>query len=620
MLSFFPRCYDDELLYSVLSRYHLRSGNHSFKRTIMELFSIDSLIPTSDLPCNLVELCKNIGFLYDPIYLRDNHTLLPYYRPFLKESIVEKVENMMLYEKGSSLHMSLGIMGSNIPFPKNLKYCLDCYNQDQLRYGEPYWHRSHQLPGVYICPIHNSQLVCSDVSFKIQSTRQKFYALSEVDIVEPYEGLLHHFEILKFISNESQALLKLNLDVIGLKNLRNYYLMKLKEYSYTTTSSRVNMAKFVPQFISKFGRDALKLLECNINSDDQDTWLHKVLRKPRVSCHPLRHLLLLYYFNTNISSYRIVKKHSNLFFNDPPYPCLNKASDHFGKAIVTNIKEKFDRKNGQPIGIFTCKCGFVYTRVGPERCYSDRYTKRRIISFGDIWISKVKYLYAKGDSIYKIAKKLEVDYNTVKSIIQRKDIVEKPNQVNNSAYNRKFEYRGRWIHHKENGIGLSRTELRKSLPSVYIWLYRNDREWLFKNLPPKLKPVCKKNIINWENRDNDIFLLINNEFLKLINTVPLVRITKSKIGRAVGKISLLEKHLDKLPKSRKLLEEVTETVEEFRIRRVRHAAKSLRNKHSRITRWKLVRAANLPQNFGINVNEIISEELKKNKNNQFDIS
>lgn len=57
MLGFFPTPYPDELLYSVVARYHLRSGNKSFQKTHEELFE------TTELQQNKIILPNNLNFL-----------------------------------------------------------------------------------------------------------------------------------------------------------------------------------------------------------------------------------------------------------------------------------------------------------------------------------------------------------------------------------------------------------------------------------------------------------------------------------------------------------------------------------------------------------------------------
>ena len=70
-----------------------------------------------------------------------------------------------------------------------------------------------------------------------------------------------------------------------------------------------------------------------------------------------------------------------------------------------------------------------------------------------------------------------------------------------------------------------------------------------------------------------------------------VRITVSKIGTTIGLKALLEKHLDKLPQTKAYLESVTETVEEFQIRRIEWAIRELDRRGEEKKDWKILRLA-----------------------------
>ncbi len=72
-----------------------------------------------------------------------------------------------------------------------------------------------------------------------------------------------------------------------------------------------------------------------------------------------------------------------------------------------------------------------------------------------------------------------------------------------------------------------------------------------------------------------------------------VRITVSKIGTTIGLKALLEKHLDKLPQTKAYLESVTETVEEFQIRRIEWAIRELDRRGEEKKDWKILRLAGL---------------------------
>ncbi len=71
------------------------------------------------------------------------------------------------------------------------------------------------------------------------------------------------------------------------------------------------------------------------------------------------------------------------------------------------------------------------------------------------------------------------------------------------------------------------------------------------------------------------------------------RVTVTAIGRALGKQSLFEAALAKLPLTRSVIKSVLESGEDFAVRRVHSAAQKLRLPGAAFPRWKLVRAAGL---------------------------
>lgn len=98
MLSFFPIPYLDELLYSVLCRYHLRSGNRSFRQTKLDLFkTAGNKQYYLGLPNNLATLVHQLPFGSNLTLnqLLQEHTLFPYYRTFLTNREVKRLRKKM---------------------------------------------------------------------------------------------------------------------------------------------------------------------------------------------------------------------------------------------------------------------------------------------------------------------------------------------------------------------------------------------------------------------------------------------------------------------------------------------------------------------------------------------
>ncbi|WP_335342199.1 TniQ family protein [Pseudoflavonifractor phocaeensis] len=88
MLTYFPTPYPGEWWYSVLCRYHVRSGNPKHATTINELYGgrpmvHGRLIPGGDCAAILSNLPPGVLSIDDVLA---NHTLLPYYTRFFQRT------------------------------------------------------------------------------------------------------------------------------------------------------------------------------------------------------------------------------------------------------------------------------------------------------------------------------------------------------------------------------------------------------------------------------------------------------------------------------------------------------------------------------------------------------
>lgn len=159
MISFFPTPYPDELWYSVICRYHIRSGNPCIKYTLNELYGTHyynaSLFLCGPVLHLLALLPKNTLSVEQVIF---DHTLFPYYARFFTISRKKSSYKYTLLGDSRAIHR-LGIYQSKGNKFSTLRYCPLCLQEDFNKYGEPYWHRLHQLPEMSICPRHRCWLV-----------------------------------------------------------------------------------------------------------------------------------------------------------------------------------------------------------------------------------------------------------------------------------------------------------------------------------------------------------------------------------------------------------------------------------------------------------------------------
>lgn len=194
MLTYFPMPYPDEWWYSVLCRYHVRSGRQKVATTLRELygehpFIHGRLFPGGDCYAVLKQLPKCVITL-EAVLLE--HTLMPYYLRFHSPEKKQAVfRNLMAGKSG-------GLTSIQIQTPdgkQGLKFCPTCYTEDVETYGEPYWHREHQIPLMPLCPRHGYHLQL--VEIPLSRLSEVFLPLSSTDVVnganpeeKPWEPLL----------------------------------------------------------------------------------------------------------------------------------------------------------------------------------------------------------------------------------------------------------------------------------------------------------------------------------------------------------------------------------------------------------------------------------------------
>src|ERR1041384_926910 len=155
MIALAPRLYPDELLYSFCSRYHELMGYRSRESTGRDLFKRGVVKVAFDFPSGLRTLTQATSWSdWKTVdQLIDSHSLLPFYAAFVLPRKLSHIRASMAGDGGGAIHSSLGVLTHYIRSEK-FRYCSRCVESDRSKFGETYWHRLHQLPGIDACPFH----------------------------------------------------------------------------------------------------------------------------------------------------------------------------------------------------------------------------------------------------------------------------------------------------------------------------------------------------------------------------------------------------------------------------------------------------------------------------------
>lgn len=151
MFSFFLTPYPDESLYSLVVRYHFRSGNRTISQTMDGLFHRKR---QRKLEMLLEQDFQGILAQHTPFYLNT---------VFMSEEKRNACYRWIIQSGQNAMVTTLGLVDE---FPKGttyLRYCPQCSVADLQMCRESYWHRTHQIPGVLYCSQHGCRLLDSRV-------------------------------------------------------------------------------------------------------------------------------------------------------------------------------------------------------------------------------------------------------------------------------------------------------------------------------------------------------------------------------------------------------------------------------------------------------------------------
>ncbi|MBB6715375.1 TnsD family Tn7-like transposition protein [Clostridium gasigenes] len=602
MIHFFTDPYKDELIYSAIARYHYYTGNMDCKDTLEELFGKRSIIASLEIGSYIDILARNLGGRYKAENIISKYTIFPFYNPFLPDDRKKELLEKIKYDDGSGIYTKLGMVAGSICKKRGIYYCPCCANKEIEEYGETYIHREHQLQGVFICPNDGTELKKYPVD-RTNSSRIEFIRLDNklLDLrnVRGIDNM--QYDKLYKLSKDAYYLLQTDLYDISKEKVLEKYKNMLYEKGLTTTSKRIKQRELYEEFISFYGKEFLALMESSIDNNDEYNWLRVITRNLSRTVHPIRHLLLINFLETDIDSFfKDIKVIFNPF-GKGPWPCLNRASEHYRRNVVKSLEITEDYKTRVPVGTFTCECGFVYSRKGPDKTETDKYKIGRIKSFGSVWEDKLKQYLKEGKyGLRELARLMNCD---PKTILKFDFILEINMFENNSRYikdkkattgsDKLSDYKNCILGNMASNPTATRTEIRSMCKKEYIFIYRKDKKWLYNKLPIETKRINHNALLDWNKRDIELLFIVKNRHEELMDSDEPIRITKSSIGREILILTTLEKNIIKLPNTEKYLNEIIETVEDFQIRRCKKIINNKIAKGEPIKIWEIQRIAGI---------------------------
>jgi Tn7-like transposition protein D/TniQ protein len=626
MIGFFPDPLPDELLYSVCARFSDRARYPNKKSVVGELFGTTNTIAVVDLPSHLDYLAASLPPLHRYTVDRfiDENTMLPFYNYFIPPERCRDIREAMCCFGGRLVHPRLGtsIVSRRMNLTQ-LRFCPLCREEDRRQYGEAYWHRLHQAEGVLVCPLHHVFLENSTA--RVPNRVNRFDFISAERATQPTSlrrlhatNPIHNF--LLQVAIDSAWLLDQREFGPGLKFIRVRYGLLMYEQGTASLTGRLYARKLLAAFKAHYPADFLTVVRHEVD-DSKDNWLLRLARLPRAATSPLKHLLLIRFLGvTPKELFNMPDKPKP--FGDGHWPCLNRAAEHFGQLIVVECGLKRGRYDKEIIGTFSCECGFVYVRTGPDASPDDRLRIGYMKAFGPVWEAALKRLWGDTDvRVIEAARQLGVDRATVKYHAARLGLT-----FPNSMIKSRQTYRARLLIAAKTRLSrqkkretyremilsaikadpkASRSSIKNEFIAAFCWLRAFDREWLYAHLPPsRQRPKPRTSTINWVKRDAELLELVKSSALRIrSSTERPIRVTVAAIGRDIDRREQLQKDLCNLPLTANGLSELVESFEDWAVRRVWWAARCFRRENISPIRNRLILRAS------INIKTLVSPEV-----------
>lgn len=568
-ISYFPQVYPGELLYSVLARYHRHMGAPSSIQSMEALFGRRLVVASLDLPGYLQALAERMppdGHLNADRVI-DEMTLWPYYAAFQSQGLRDYARDAMKLGQTDGLLLKLGMATFRPGRVTKLRFCASCIQEMLGQYGEAYWRRDHQLPGVLVCPDHARPLQDSLVSLKERS-RHAFVPPTEKNC--PWQakalvqdGSARRLLILQRLARASRALMDSPGPARTRQGWTTFYREGIRSAGLAYSADRMDQRRLEEEFHRHHG-EILGLMP-NVMSGTELTgeWLAQMVRKHRKSFHPLHHLLL-----QDFLDHHGVRQAP---FGDGPWFCRNPLSDHRGLPTIKVVTQH--RNRGNFVGVFACDCGYVYTR-----CYfpaTGKAGEPRFQAYGPLVAPELRKLVRKQCSLRAISRRLLLDPKTIIKLLDELGITTS------------------WTARKGATLG-STTAAKLAQGKVPT---PSD--------PVRPQHQCKPRL-DWSELDVQLCGHIRLAVRQIRQQVPPVRVTILRVERSLKGRGWFSKRATKLLKVMSCLEAETESIAAFQQRRVMWVIEQMDLANEPLRVWRILRRAGLTTRNARMVNQVLA--------------
>lgn len=540
----------DETLFSLCSRFHGAAGNRLAATTCKALFGHKTQGCAHDFPARLDHFIAVAGSRLGAVHeIIERRTVLPLYLRFTNNDLATKVVTAAAQNSAGTLKFQLGLLTSRFRANHPLKACPACMVEDERSHATAYWHREHQLPGVWVCRKHDRSLVASDLKATGVS---RFHWLLPV---------VAHFEV-SGLSAPSLSATRLAAMVAGVVAQRGLSLSaEVLARTYKTALKSKGLLRGADSRLkhqdaghgyAEFVRPLASLEQLSgLSTDPRATAsdIARLIGPVRSGTHPLRHLALAAW---------LFRDHEDFLANyNASAVAMQFCPD--GPATIESFAAAQDVSRHQLLTLLAAgrsvtgaarEIGIDTTTAMAWAASEGIATPRRPKVLKQELRATLVRLLRQGVGKEGVATAGGVSQQTITTLLRTEVGLHEAWKQAQFA-NAKRRHRRQW-HRIIAANPLSGVKSARLIePGVYAWLYRNDRDWLQAQTATMERAVRNPQLrVDWDSRDRHMANCVRDVVLRLSETVPAQKVRLFQIYQLLPQLKAKLSRLDRLPLTR----------------------------------------------------------------------
>lgn len=551
-----PEWLPDETIFSLLSRYHVLSGNRLAATTMLALFGHQRSGSEHDFPSRLAELCdRTQRILGEAVDLCLDRTILPFYLPLQDVKTADAAMASLVGGPLGMLKYRLGILTSRFRANHPLKACPACMDEDLAEFGTPYWHRTHQFPGVWTCPRHRQLLSQATV---------KSTGVDRFGWVLPNHGQLTKPVEKAPDSVAAQSLGRLAQLVMGWTSLptgmhispltlSRAYKSALAATAGATTDGRTRWAEDYRAVVEPL-RVIPELAGLPATRREAQLQIDRWVFKPRGNTHPLRHLSLILWLFPDWQEFWQRYSEIERAESAPPNIEATPTRDidpRPAKLLALLASGRSVTAAATEVGVDVGTAIAWAAKQGTSTARRAKVLKRDLLPR---LVEDLRAGVGKTEAAHRHAVSVQVVTRLLRSEVGLQD----------AWHAARFQLdqeraRATWLALIADSPGVGVTALRRQQPWAYAWLYRNDRDWLSERTRsirlPRMSGALGR--VDWDSRDTVLSKQVLRVAADIATGTQDGRVALWQIYQAIPELKAKLGALDRLPLTRAALARVT---------------------------------------------------------------